>query len=296
LSTLFLFDEGGFGFYGSTISGVIGDPITYKQLMFMSNGGVLSMTGDISARQISLSAGYGVNLGSDWQVGNVNGDRFYIFNNGLGLDNIVIKPLTGFVGIKTPSPSHTFTVAGDIAINNAVNSLFTSNISSWSGNLNINLGGSGNALIIGGGRVGVGISGPNALMHLFTTSNEIMFRAEVTNADYPSTMFYGTAPATGTTYDFIGMYAGGVPRFNVNALGNVIAGGSITTKALAGGGVRSVSVDNNGLLVAGSAGGVKRYRATLIQGSTQNPTATVIENSGGGFSSWESYVFCTNWI
>ena len=74
-----------------------------------------------------VSDGYGYNC-ADWQLGGVTSNRFYIYNNILGIDNIRIVPSTGIttfyrgvnilngdVGIGTTAPNTALHVVGGVS-------------------------------------------------------------------------------------------------------------------------------------------------------------------------------------
>lgn len=93
-----------------------------KNILGLDNGFILNqnasaqsanmwISGDIKAKQIFLQQGFGANLGSDWQIGGIDGDRFYVFNNVLGRDNIVVKASSGNTGINTANPLFEMAVA-----------------------------------------------------------------------------------------------------------------------------------------------------------------------------------------
>jgi len=93
--------------------------------------GTLSVTGasggnSISVTQgISIGDGFGLNAGN-FQVGAITGNRFYIYNNVLGIDNIVIDPSTGItkfnrrINIQGLPTSSAGLVAGDVWNNSGV--------------------------------------------------------------------------------------------------------------------------------------------------------------------------------
>lgn len=64
---------------------------------FNNGGGTvasISSSGDITSRAINLTDGFGVYV-ANFQLGGITSNRFYIYNNTLGLDNITIAPATG---------------------------------------------------------------------------------------------------------------------------------------------------------------------------------------------------------
>ena len=87
--------------------------------------GTLSVTGASAGNSISVSQGvsigdgYGLNAGN-FQLGAITGNRFYIYNNTLGIDNIVIDPSTGVtkfnkrINIQGLPTSPVGLVAGDV--------------------------------------------------------------------------------------------------------------------------------------------------------------------------------------
>ena len=90
-------------------------------------GKTLDVNGDIRSTQMFVSDGYGYNC-ADWQLGGVTSNRFYIYNNILGIDNIRIVPSTGIttfyrgvnilngdVGIGTTAPNTALHVVGGVS-------------------------------------------------------------------------------------------------------------------------------------------------------------------------------------
>jgi YD repeat-containing protein len=86
--------------------------------------GAATFTSSVTAQQFTATDGYGLNVGN-FQVGGISGNRFYIYNNTLGLDNISIIPSTGIttfargvnvtsgnVGIGTTNPAYKLDVNG----------------------------------------------------------------------------------------------------------------------------------------------------------------------------------------
>lgn len=82
----------------------------------IASTGAATFSSSVSAQQFTAADGYGLNVGN-FQVGGISGNRFYIYNNTLGVDNISIIPSTGIttfargvnitsgnVGIGTSSP------------------------------------------------------------------------------------------------------------------------------------------------------------------------------------------------
>lgn len=58
------------------------------------NGTSASFTGDVSGRNLIAQDGFGLTAGN-FQVGGISGNRFYIYNGTLAIDNITISPSTG---------------------------------------------------------------------------------------------------------------------------------------------------------------------------------------------------------
>jgi hypothetical protein len=114
--------------------------------------GAATFTSSVTAQQFTATDGYGLNVGN-FQVGGISGNRFYIYNNTLGLDNISIIPSTGIttfargvnvtsgnVGIGTTSPAAKLDIVGAssglaLSFGTTVpnNPLFINTYGGWSG-------------------------------------------------------------------------------------------------------------------------------------------------------------------
>ena len=60
----------------------------------IASTGAATFSSSVTAQQFTASDGYGLNVGG-FQVGGITGNRFYIYNNTLGIDNLTINPSTG---------------------------------------------------------------------------------------------------------------------------------------------------------------------------------------------------------
>lgn len=115
---------------------------------------------------------------------------------------------------------------GIITMSNAKTWDISSNANGWA----VNETGIANTFYIKtGGNVGIGTTTLGAKLTLEdNNSAQSVLRLNKSVAGFSATMVYGTTVDTTGGYDFIGMYAGGVRKFNVNAFGDVAAAGTIT--------------------------------------------------------------------
>lgn len=93
----------------------------------------------------------------------------------------------------------------------------------------------GNSLIYDNG-TSLGI-GTTTLTEKFTVTDSgagSLFRLNNTAASWASTMIYGTTTATTGGFDFIGMYANGVAKFNVSGTGAAIFASTVTAPTFIG--------------------------------------------------------------
>jgi hypothetical protein len=96
----------------ASVSGVY-LPLAGGTLTGALNGTSAVFSGDVSARNVNVQDGYGLGAGN-FQVGGISGNRFYIYNGTLAIDNITISPSTGVTTFARGISGTSATFSGDV--------------------------------------------------------------------------------------------------------------------------------------------------------------------------------------
>lgn len=204
---------------GSYVAGTI----YASGLNFHNGGGVvasISSSGDITSRAITLTDGYGVNIGN-FQIGAISANRLYIYNNTLGIDNITIAPSTGITTFARAitGTSATFSLGASATSN--VTPLILTNTSDGGVGISFRNAVSSNLAGIYAHVASAGAGTDDGSL-VFGTSSNGVYATALTLASNQAATFSSTVTAGGT-----------ITASNLYSAGNLSVGSSNLTAATA---------------------------------------------------------------
>jgi hypothetical protein len=245
-----------------------------KQFIFGNNGNLTigntsgTGVGDLYARNVFIADGFGLNA-ANFQIGGISGNRFYVYNNTLGIDNITIAPSTGITTFARGVVGTTAAFSG-VGIN-------ATPISGGTSPLNIRFLSTGSDFYVGteGSTGGGFFGGSSAYASVFYSGQPIQSiisgtkRLEV-NSSGISVTGIGNFTSSVTASSFI--KSGGTSSQILAGDGSVITAGS--------------GITISGSTISASGGGTgTTYTPTISNGTgasatslVNNPTYTVVGN------------------
>lgn len=256
------------------------------------------INGDIKSRQISLNDGFGVNVGG-FQTGGVSSDRFYIYNNTLGLDNFKIIQSTGAATFSSTVTAPTFIGALTGNAISATNwgdspadfSNFPTNMASMLGYDNTASKMMSFSQAQSRTFLGLGSNAYTSTAYLPLTGGTLSGQLNISGTNAGSSIdIINTTATTGKNMRIVSLNAGGLTIEDITAgleRVNVSSAGVVKINNLSGTGTRAVVADASGNLSTESISTkTANYTTTLSDGTilvdatAGNITITLLTASG----------------
>lgn len=195
-------------------------PLSGGTLTGALNGTSASFSGDVSGRNINAQDGFGLTAGN-FQVGGISGNRFYIYNGTLGIDNITISPSTGVTTFYRGLVGTTGTFSSTLKTDGVIN---------WNGTVGALSYGSGFVTMETNSATQIRLVTNGTAALTLATNQAATFSSSVTaggiiysrSANYPQIVFQETTSSTDALIFYDNVAATKNLGFRVNSASNVM--------------------------------------------------------------------------